>query len=66
MKTNPQRYFDVLGLAPRLAPVVPDASALRNSRRVQSGVRAYFASREGDWMADLRATRPSDPRGRVN
>jgi hypothetical protein len=66
MKTNPHRYFDVLSLAPRLAPVVPDASALRNHRRVQSGMRAYFAMHKRDWMADLRASRPSNPRDRVN
>jgi hypothetical protein len=61
MKTNPQRYFDMLSLAPRLVPVVPDARALSNRRRFQPGVRAYFAAREGDWMADLRASRPSHP-----
>lgn len=55
MKTNPRRYHEVLGLAPRLALVVPDAAALRNRRRVESGTRAFFASRDSDWMALLLA-----------
>jgi hypothetical protein len=62
MKTNAQRYLTVLSLAPRLAPVVPDASAWRNRRRAQSGMHALFALRERDWMADLRTTWPSSAR----
>ena len=66
MKTNPQRYLTVLSLAPRLATVVPDAAALRNRRRVQSGLQAYFAARAGNWMADLPATSASTARSPVN
>ena len=53
MKTNPRRYHEVLGLAPRLALVVPDATTLRKRQRVESGARAFFAARDSDWMALL-------------
>jgi len=66
MKTDPQRYFAVLSLAPRLAPVVPDAGAALRNRRVQSGVRAYFAMREYDWMTDPRGGRPGKLSRRMN
>lgn len=54
MKTSPTRYFEVLALAPRLAPAVPDTAGLR-ARRMDSGVRAFFATHEADWMALLRS-----------
>jgi hypothetical protein len=66
MKTKPQRYHEVLSLAPRLALVVPDASALRNRRRVESGLRVWFASREGDWMEALRTGEPTRRRDRLS
>jgi hypothetical protein len=53
MKTNPRRYHEVLGQAPRLALVVPDANALRNRRQVEAGRRAFFAAHDSDWMALL-------------
>jgi hypothetical protein len=54
MKTDPQRYMTVLGLAARLAPAVPDASAARDRRRIESGVRASFALRAAEWATHLR------------
>jgi hypothetical protein len=66
MKTNPKRYLSVLSLAPRLVPVIPEGSAARNRRRVESGVRAFFAVRSGNWMTELRADQPIEPRTRVN
>jgi hypothetical protein len=66
MKTNPQRYLDTLSLAPRLAPVVPDASTLRYHRRVHAGVRAYFAMGEREWIAELSERRPIKRRDQVN
>jgi hypothetical protein len=54
MKTNPKRYFEVLDIAPRLAPAVPETSALRNSRRVEAAGRGFFSAPGSDWMAVLR------------
>jgi len=65
MKTDPRRYVEVLALAPRLAPAVADANALRDRRRVGSGVRAFFATRDADWMAVLR-TPALGARGKTN
>ncbi len=66
MKVKPELYMTVLILSARLAPVVPDWSAARARRRVESGVRASFALRAGDRTTELPGNPSVDPHKLVN
>lgn len=48
MKVKPECYPTFPDLSTQLAPVVPNGRALRERRRIESGVRASFALRPSE------------------
>jgi hypothetical protein len=66
MKVNPERYAMFLDLSARLAPVIPDWRAARESRRIESGVRASFALRSSDAMTQASGDPPIARRTRLS
>ena len=66
MKVNPERHDMILDLSTRLAPVVPDGSAARERRRIESGVRASFALRPSDAITHASSDALIARRTRIN
>jgi hypothetical protein len=66
MKVSPERYAMMLDLSTRLAPVVPDGRAARELRRIESGVRASFALRPSDAIAQASSDALIARRARIN